>query len=242
MQPMPLVVTPGDLALRLALTVVAGLLIGINRDEHGRPAGLRTTLLVCLAASVAMIQANLLLPLAGRPNGSFVMLDLMRLPLGILSGMGFLGAAAIIRRGDLVQGVTTAATLWIVTVIGLCFGGGQLALGIAATVLVLLALWGLKRVEVFVQREHRATLTVTTDNDADAATEPQIIASFSTAGYWIARESVTHAPAAGYSEHCYELRWVGTVRNPVVPGFLRVLAALPSVRSVSWKPQGMATV
>jgi putative Mg2+ transporter-C (MgtC) family protein len=239
---MPLVVTPGDLALRLALTVAAGLLIGINRDEHGRPAGLRTTLLVCLAASVAMIQANLLLPLAGRPNGSFVMLDLMRLPLGILSGMGFLGAAAIVRRGDLVQGVTTAATLWIVTVIGLCFGGGQLTLGIAATVLVLLALWGLKRVEVFVHREHRATLTVTIDVDADATTEPRVIAGFSAGGYWVARESVTHATAAGYSEHCYELRCRGAAQNPTGPGFLRALAALPSVRSVSWKPQGMAAV
>jgi putative Mg2+ transporter-C (MgtC) family protein len=242
MQPMPLVVTPGDLALRLALTVVAGLLIGVNRDEHGRPAGLRTTLLVCLAASVAMIQANLLLPLAGRPNGSFVMLDLMRLPLGILSGMGFLGAAAIIRRGDLVQGVTTAATLWIVTVIGLCFGGGQLTLGITATVLVLLALWGLKRVEVFVHREHRATLTVVIDSEADVTTEPKVIAGFSADGYWVARESVTHAPAAGYSEHCYELRCRGTSPNPKGPGFLRALAALPAVRSVGWKPQGMATI
>lgn len=242
MQPMPLVVTPGDLTLRLALTVAAGLLIGINRDEHGRPAGLRTTLLVCLAASVAMIQANLLLPLAGRPDGSFVMLDLMRLPLGILSGMGFLGAAAIVRRGDLVQGVTTAATLWIVTVIGLCLGGGQLVLGIAATVLALLALWGLKRVEVFVHREHRATLTVTIDSEADATTEPQVIAGFSADGYWVARKSVTHAPTAGYSEHCYELRCTGLVRSPAGPAFLRVLAALPKVQAVSWKPQGMGTV
>ena len=58
MRPMPVTVTWDDLALRLALTVVAGALIGLNREEHGRPAGLRTTLLVCLAASVAMIQAN----------------------------------------------------------------------------------------------------------------------------------------------------------------------------------------
>src|ERR1700744_4067055 len=129
MQPMPLVVTPGDLALRLGLAVGGGLLSGLNRDEHGRPAGLRTTLLVCLAASVAMIQANLLLSLTGKSPGSFITLDVMRLPLGILSGMGFLGAGAIVRRPDLVIGVTTAATLWMVTVIGLCFGGGQFILG-----------------------------------------------------------------------------------------------------------------
>jgi putative Mg2+ transporter-C (MgtC) family protein len=108
---MPLVVGWNDLALRLLLTVVASALIGLNRDEHGRPAGLRTTLLVCLAASVAMIQTNLLLPTSGKPSDSFITLDLMRLPLGILSGMGFLGAGVIVRRSDLVLGVTTAATL-----------------------------------------------------------------------------------------------------------------------------------
>ncbi len=55
-----------EVAVRLALTTIAGVLVGINRGEHGRPAGLRTTLLVCLAASVSMIQANLLLATRGR--------------------------------------------------------------------------------------------------------------------------------------------------------------------------------
>ena len=111
-----------ELALRLFLTIVAGTLIGINRGGHGRPAGLRTTLLVCLAASVAMIQTNLLLGTAGKASDSFVTLDLMRLPLGILSGMGFIGGGVILKRQNLVLGVTTAATLWFVTVIGLCLG------------------------------------------------------------------------------------------------------------------------
>jgi putative Mg2+ transporter-C (MgtC) family protein len=87
-----------------------------------------------------MIQVNLLLPTAGKPSDSFVMLDLMRLPLGVLSGMGFIGARAIVRRNDLVQGVTTAATLWYVTMMGLCFDGGQLGLGLAALGLALVFL------------------------------------------------------------------------------------------------------
>ena len=81
--------------------------------------------LVCCAACLSMIQVNLLLPTAGKPPGSFNTLDLMRLPLGILSGMGFIGAGAITRKGDVVRGVTTAATLWIVTVLGLCFGSAS---------------------------------------------------------------------------------------------------------------------
>src|ERR1700678_2409891 len=130
---MPLTLTWQEVAIRLTLSVVAGALIGLDRGERGRAAGLRTTLLVCLAAAVAMVQTNLLLATRGRSPDSFIMMDLMRLPLGILTGMGFIGGGAILRRDGFVLGVTTAATLWFVTVIGLCFGGGQISLGIAAT-------------------------------------------------------------------------------------------------------------
>ena len=141
---MPLTLTWPEIALRLALTVVAGTLIGLDRGEHGRAAGLRTTLLVCLAAAVAMIQANVLLATAGKTADSFATLDVMRLPLGILTGMGFIGGGAILRRDSLILGVTTAATLWFVTVIGLCFGGGQISLGIAALVLGVVVVTGLR--------------------------------------------------------------------------------------------------
>lgn len=132
------------IALRLALTAIASAAIGINRGELDRQVRLRTTMLVAITAAISMIQVNLLLPTAGKPSDSFVMLDLMRLPLGVLSGMGFIGAGAIVRRNDLVQGVPTAATLWYVTMMGLCFGGGQLGLGLAALCLALVVLWCLK--------------------------------------------------------------------------------------------------
>src|ERR1700761_5780162 len=104
---MPLTLQPETIALRLALAVLAGLIIGFNRSEYGHAAGLRTTLLVCVAAAVAMLQANVLLAtMASISVSRTLQLDLMRLPLGILSGIGFIGAGAIFRRGDLVQGVT----------------------------------------------------------------------------------------------------------------------------------------
>jgi len=102
---------------------------------------------------------------AGKTADSFVTLDLMRLPLGILSGMGFIGAGAIVRRDNLVLGITTAATLWFVTVIGLCFGGGQLRLGLAALALGSAVLWGLKWLEQRTKRDRRAELTVVTTPD-----------------------------------------------------------------------------
>ena len=108
-----------------------------------------------------MIQANILLPLGGKAQDSFSVMDLMRLPLGILTGVGFIGGGTIVKKGDLVVGVTTAATLWLVTVIGLCLGGGQLILGGAATVLAVITLWILRWVDRIIPRQHRARLIVT---------------------------------------------------------------------------------
>ena len=110
-----------------------------------------------------MIQTNILLPIGGKAADFFGVMDLMRLPLGILTGVGFIGAGAILRRGDLVVGVTTAATLWLITVIGLCFGGGQLALGTAATLLGVITLWTFRWLDMHIPREQRARLEIRAD-------------------------------------------------------------------------------
>ncbi|HTJ97317.1 MAG TPA: MgtC/SapB family protein [Rhodocyclaceae bacterium] len=154
-----------DVGLRLFLTMVAGAIIGFNRGARGHAAGLRTTILVGLAASVAMIQANILLSVGGKVAGSFGTMDILRLPLGVLTGVGFIGGGAILRRGDLVTGVTTAATLWVVTVIGLCLGGGQLGLGVTATLFAVITLWALKWLDLRIPREHRALLVIRADRE-----------------------------------------------------------------------------
>jgi len=149
------------IAVRLALTLVAGILIGLDRNEHAHPAGLRTTVLIALAASVAMIQAHWLTLHTVDTHSAIVREDMMRLPLGILSGVGFIGAGVILRRGEMVRGITTAATIWITTVIGLCFGGGQLGLGAAATAMTMAALWAMKFAEHAIVMGRRGTLDVT---------------------------------------------------------------------------------
>jgi putative Mg2+ transporter-C (MgtC) family protein len=222
-----------DLALRIACTVAAGGLIGINRDEHGRPAGLRTMLLVGLAACLAMILANLLLPLTGKANDGFSSMDVMRLPLGILSGMGFLGGGAIVRRTGLVQGVTTAATMWIVTVIGLCFGADALVLGAAATVLTWLALNWLKWAEGYIRRDRRGTLTVTVSASGPAREELTAIAE--SAGYSVRCRAVT-LWGGGDSELRLELRWRALVGDASPPGFLGTLARRDGVQKLVWQP------
>lgn len=194
-----------DMALRLTLTVLAGGLIGLDRGAHGRPAGLRTTILVCLAASVAMIQTNLLLMLAGRPKDSFVMLDLMRLPLGILSGMGFIGGGVILKRDDLVLGVTTAATLWFVTVLGLCFGGGQHGLGLVSLVIGLVVLKLLRRLEEFLPQDHRATLILVARTEGP--TEAEVRRYAVEAGIGVTCSGLSVDNTAGSREFNCELRW-----------------------------------
>jgi putative Mg2+ transporter-C (MgtC) family protein len=190
-----------DIAIRLLCTIIAGFLVGFDRGEHGRPAGLRTTILVAMAACIAMIQANLLMPSNGKPPDSYVTLDLMRLPLGILSGMGFIGAGAIVRRENLVLGVTTAATLWFVTVLGLCFGGGQILLGISGLSIGIIVVAGLRHVESRIKQDRQGTLTVITS--PGGPTEEEIRAGlfaqqykitscslgFTTLGYTTAGES-----------------------------------------------------
>ncbi|MGZ2404268.1 putative membrane protein YhiD involved in acid resistance [Rhizobium ruizarguesonis] len=130
---MPLTPTWWDIGTRITLTLVAGGLIGLDRERGGHAAGFRTTILVALAACLAMIQANLLLSVYGKTPGSFTQMDVLRFPLGVLTGVGFIGGGAILKRGDMLTGVTTAATLWFMTVVGLCFGGGQILTGIVAT-------------------------------------------------------------------------------------------------------------
>jgi putative Mg2+ transporter-C (MgtC) family protein len=230
---MPLTLTWQDIALRLALSVVAGGLLGLDRGEHGRAAGFRTTILVSLAACVAMIQTNLLLLVAGKPPNSFVTMDLMRLPLGILTGVGFIGGGAILRRDNLVYGVTTAATLWFVTVIGLCFGGGQLGLGIGAFTIGMLVLTGMRQLDYHVIQEHHAMLSLTTERDEP--TQEAIRAAVETAGFKSTLTSVAYLGETHQREIQFRLRWRGKTHTTDSPAFLGDLSRDPRVVSAEWK-------
>ncbi|MGH8217017.1 MAG: MgtC/SapB family protein [Steroidobacteraceae bacterium] len=209
---MPLYPSWEDIGVRIALTLVAGAIIGFNRGVRGHAAGLRTTILVALAAALAMIQANILLSVAGKTASSFGVMDLMRLPLGILTGVGFIGAGTILRRGDLVTGVTTAATLWVVTVIGLCFGGGQLVLGGAATLLTVLVLWALVALDIRIPREHRALVCIST---ADASFSPRRLAGLlAPLGCSASLQRQRVCAGSAQVEFCFEVSW----RQPEVAG------------------------
>jgi putative Mg2+ transporter-C (MgtC) family protein len=230
---MPLTLTWTEIAIRLTLSIIAGALIGLDRGEHGRPAGLRTTLLVCLAAAVAMIQANLLLATGGKTPDSFSVLDLMRLPLGILTGMGFIGAGAILKRDGLVFGVTTAATLWFVTVIGLCFGGGQLSLGIAGTILALFVVSALRWFDHRMKQDKHATLTLVMDENE--LSREEVYAAARRAGFEIGASCASYASRPRETELEFKLQWRTHPENTDEPAFVRELASNPHVLKIQWR-------
>jgi len=179
-----------------------------------------------------MLQADLLLPTAGKASDSFVVLDLMRLPLGILSGMGFIGAGAIIRRGDLVLGVTTAATLWFMTVVGLCFGGGQIGLGAAGTVLGIGVLAGLRQVDRGIRKDHHGTLRVTVSGDGPS--EDEIRAMLTAQRLEIVSSSLLSDAQVAKRELSFELSWRAEARETKVPPVVNALAQHSGVLKVVW--------
>ena len=224
-----------DIALRLLFTVLAGAVVGFDRGHHGRAAGLRTTILVCLAASLSMIEANALLITHGKTAAEYASMDVLRLPLGILSGMGFIGAGAIVRRGSLVTGLTTAATLWFVTVVGLCFGGGQLLLGLVSLAVAMSVLSGLKIIERRSKREQRGLLTLVAD---EVGPEDRNIRSLiNQSGFGVVAFGVGFGTSSKTLTLTYQLRWSATRFETDAPAFLTPLSSLPGVRSLEWKPQ-----
>jgi putative Mg2+ transporter-C (MgtC) family protein len=232
MMPMTTPLPWSDVLLRLALTIVAGIVLGYNRSEHGKAAGMRTMLLVCLAASVAMIQVNILLAMVGRQSDSFVMNDLMRLPLGILTGVGFIGGGAILRRGNLVVGVTTAATLWLGTVIGLCFGGGQIALGSVATSLGLCALWLLKWAEGSLRQERYAHLVV--EFEAGGPSEAEIRRRLRDADLPIVKYDVSVDALRKNRKLDFEVREFRRTTDIQPPSLVEELAREPGIVKLQW--------
>ena len=119
----------GDLE-KLVLAAVLGGLIGLEREAKHRPTGLRTNLFICMGAAMFTLLSD---QLAGAHSG-----DHTRIAAQIIPGIGFIGAGSIIHaRGDLVTGITSAATLFVVASVGMAVGGGLYWVGILATLLIL---------------------------------------------------------------------------------------------------------
>lgn len=228
-------ITP-EILLRLGLSAVAGTLLGIEREHHGRAAGLRTTLLVCLAACIAMIISD------GFYRHSFLETDTpggwhpdpARLAAGVLSGMGFLGAGVIIHQSNhMVRGVTTAATLWFVTIIGLAFGSGAIAIGLVATAGSLAILTLVPSLEHLIKNDWYSDLSISFSS-ADCSLDV-IVAALTPLGVKVKAIDIEEDLTGGISHATLHLRYKrqGTLSfSDAITGAVRIL---PGVTRLSLK-------
>jgi putative Mg2+ transporter-C (MgtC) family protein len=141
--------------LRLALAAVLGGLIGVERELREREAGLRTHLLVALGSALFTIVGAYGFHDFLESGESVVRADPTRIAAQIVTGIGFLGAGAIIRQGFSVRGLTTAATLWVVAAVGLAAGAGYYSAAVITTALVLIALYPLRIMAYQILRRFR---------------------------------------------------------------------------------------
>ncbi|PZQ17702.1 MAG: methyltransferase [Ancylobacter novellus] len=134
-----------ELVMRLGAAAVAGGVVGVERERLQWAAGLRTHMMVCVGACLAMIVSAYGFEDI-RASGQ-VSFDLSRVAAQVISGVSFLGAGTILLRGEVVRGLTTAASIWGVAAIGLAIGGGLYVAGTAATLIIVGILAGVKPIE-----------------------------------------------------------------------------------------------
>jgi putative Mg2+ transporter-C (MgtC) family protein len=154
-------ITTWEIVLRLAAAAALGGAIGIERELREREAGFRTHLLVSLGAALFTLISAYAWTDFTFSQADGVTFDPTRIAAQVVTGIGFLGAGAIIRQGLSVRGLTTAATLWIVAAIGMACGAGFYWAAVVGTVIALISLWPLRVVSRrLLDRPHRRQLAV----------------------------------------------------------------------------------
>ncbi|MDX9713848.1 MAG: MgtC/SapB family protein [Dissulfurispiraceae bacterium] len=143
-----------EILLKLCLAVLCGGIIGLERQSRGQYAGFRTQLLVCLGACLFTVMSVESYRMFGNSS------DPSRIASYVVSGIGFLGAGAILRHEHYVRGLTTAASMWAVSAIGITIGFGAFTPALIATALVLINLIIFKNIENVISQDRYTTLTL----------------------------------------------------------------------------------
>jgi len=173
--------SPYEIILKLLLGALLGGIIGFERQTHGRPAGFRTQLLVCVACVLIMIiSESYYIQNSMKPE--YARIDPTRIAAGAMTGVGFLGAGVILKTGVSIQGLTTAACIWIVSAIGLAIGAGQYVAGVTGFTITFISLWFLRLMEIKIPTMAYKYVTVVTDSSGD---EEAITSIFQDSGFKI---------------------------------------------------------
>lgn len=192
--------------LRMLMCLVIGGAVGLEREYHGRAAGFRTHILVCLGCCVIMLASTHFARLYEHldVNSSVVRVDPARMAYGVVTGIGFLGAGVILRTGVTVHGLTTAASLWSVAALGLATGLGMYTVATFGAILTLITLVSMRQVGVWVQGHHYRVVRVTAKDTDDRSTLHRALEGN---GAKILRSAVDHRCAEGLVVATYSLRF-----------------------------------
>ena len=166
----------GEEVLRILLVLVLAGAVGIERELREQEAGLRTHMLVGVGAALFVMAGNFAWNGLDFGNRTGIVLDPSRVVAYVVTGVGFLGAGAILKSSGGIRGLTTAASLWVVAAIGVVVGAGEYALGIFATAVVLMSLWPVKQVARYVGIRRRGARRIVLKLDPEAPIGPVVAA------------------------------------------------------------------
>lgn len=216
--------------LKLLIAAALGGAIGYERETHGQFAGFRTNLLVCVGACLMMLLSLHIEELYHSVTSETALrVDPGRIASYAIASMGFLGGGAIIKGKGTVRGLTTAASLWMVTGMGLAVGAGYLAPALATTVISLVALYHSRTLKKFMPHRQYVTLGVTLPDDLDSL--PRLKAVFAPfPSLHVLFVNRSHDVAAGRA--VYRLR-LQTHGEPPWPEVMAGLRALPGLEKIT---------
>lgn len=223
-----------DISLRLLAALTVGALIGLERSFHGRPAGFRTHALVCTSTALLMLVTVYGDWWSSQIHSTRATIDPTRMAQGIMTGIGFIGAGAIIKEGLTVRGLTTAASIWITAAIGILMGIGFYFPAVLATLLALGTLSVFRHIESRMPTEAYAHVMVRFARDS-AMSEADLRELIAAHAFSIANLNYRLNAVEGY----FEYRMVISSTRPGSAGALSgALAALASVREYRISPSG----
>ncbi|MBI4733879.1 MAG: MgtC/SapB family protein [Rubrobacteridae bacterium] len=217
-----------EIILRLGLSLLLGGAIGYQREISEKPAGLRTHALVSLGSALVMIVSIDLESKLGLPRA-----DVTRIAAGVVTGIGFLGAGAIIRQGNIVRGLTTAASIWVVSGVGLAAGGGLYPAATVATFFVLITLIALKYVETAAVQSHRTIQMEAIDNPQELGL---IVSSLGNIGVTVKTIEIEELTEEGSNIIQLELQLPQGCENDQV---ISALSAVKGVSNIQWVTRGL---